>query len=346
MPRTQTQAAQTPTTVAVIVSMVLCIVALPFLVRPPNFDGIFGPIEKPVEDQLPKERFLINFGDSFSETGLSLNWTYARTGYEMRRFNRTSIPSTPGPRPENPIGSPEWPGKTSTGGNNWLTYLTANFNTTLTLTYNFARSGSVIDKKNIKPNPHNTTTFVDQIVHFNDSLGHRPDYAAWTAENAIGTIWLGTIDVMEAAKSRYGVDLLKVSNRRMFELILELYDIGLRQFIVMDVPPINLMPGSRPDRIGERNYEQLNRAIKTWNDLLRDNLHIFQMDYPDARISLVETTPVFYVAYLHPKKFRARNSSCYNSDGVSCLWTDRFHPGQKIHQLIGRKVAEEAWGFE
>ncbi|KAJ4252812.1 hypothetical protein NW762_010718 [Fusarium torreyae] len=346
MPRTQTQAAPTPTTVAIIVSMVLCIAALPFLVRPPNFDGIFGPIEKPVEDLLPEERFLVNFGDSFSETGLSLNWTYHRVGYEISKVNRTSRPSVPGPRPENPIGSPEWPGKTSTGGNNWLTYLTADYNTTLTLTYNFARSGSVIDKKNIKPNPHNTTTFVDQVVHFNDSIGHRPVYAAWTAENAIGTIWLGTTDVTEAAKSKYGVELLTVSNRRMFDLILELYEIGLRRFIVMDVPPINLMPGLRPGRLGERDYEKLNRAIKTWNDLLRENLHSFQMDYPESKISLVETSRIFYYAYLHPKKFGSRDSSCDDDDGFSCLWKDKFHPGKKIHQLIGRKVAEEAWDYE
>ncbi|KAF4964850.1 hypothetical protein FSARC_7278 [Fusarium sarcochroum] len=328
MPRTQTQAAQTPTAVALIVSMVLCIVALPFLVRPPNFDGIFGPIEKTVENPLPDERFLINFisGDSFSETGLSLNWTYVRTGYDMGRVNRTSRPNVPGPRPENPIGSPEWPGETTSGGENWVTYLTATFNTTPTFTYNFARNGSVIDKKVTKPDPRNGTTFVDQILHFNDSIGHQPDHAAWTSKNAIVTIWLGSREVTRALEGRQTLDYLR--------------------FVVMDVPPLNLMPGFDRDKLGLRNYERLTQAIKSWNDHLRDNYYIFKDEFPEAKMSLVETTNTFYYAYLKPKKFGVPDQTCHNSDGVSCLWKDEFHPGQKIHKYIARDVAEAAWDYE
>jgi hypothetical protein len=64
-------------------------------------------------------------GDSYTETGFLINNT--------------------APAPGNPLGNPAYPGKTATGGPNWIDAATVTYNHSLVLTYNFAYSGATIN---------------------------------------------------------------------------------------------------------------------------------------------------------------------------------------------------------
>ncbi|KAI6773014.1 hypothetical protein HG530_003972 [Fusarium avenaceum] len=171
-----------------------------------------------------------------------MNSTYTRTGTGIDDMERARQPRSrllEGPSPKNPIGNPPLPGTTSSGGNNYITYMATELNDTLTLAYNFARSAAVVDAGIIPTRLNTTFTFGHQIIHFNDTIGHRPDYAAWTAENAVATIWFGMNDVprsvlMNGNGSRE--QRLVASNRRMFELTEILYEIGIRNFVFIEVP--------------------------------------------------------------------------------------------------------------
>ncbi|KAJ4317082.1 hypothetical protein N0V84_007535 [Fusarium piperis] len=161
-------------------------------------------------------------GDSFSRIGTQHNIT--------GRWRQ------PGPCAANPIGNPRWPGKTSTGGKNWIGYMVSEFNHTLSLAYGFASSGAVVDRRLVTPRPHNAYCFRDQIRHLNMSIGHRPDYAPWNADNAVVAIWFGVNDVRLSYAQNGIKRLIESVVKRLFELTHELYNLGFRYFIFLEAP--------------------------------------------------------------------------------------------------------------
>ncbi|KAH7232367.1 uncharacterized protein BKA55DRAFT_581030 [Fusarium redolens] len=337
-----------PLTTAAFIVVTFIILALPFIPGMPSLPTII-PMITPHHFQEPSERFIIAFGDSYSRSGFRMNYTYTRTGPQMDDMERTDRPNDKlldCPRAENPIGNPQWPGKTSSGGQNWAMYMATEFNTTLTLAYIFARSGSVVDAEIIPPRRKSTFTFAHQIIHFKDSIGHRPHYAAWTAKNIVATIWFGLNDLSIAFNKKGRDDLLEAANQRMFELSEILYDTGIRSFIFIEIPPMELFPSHQAKKLHDNNYkhEKVSYAINLWNSLLRQNTALFRQAHPDAKVTYVEIWDLFYQAFLHPESLGARNSTCVDPNGKDCLWANPGHPGEKIHQLIGARIAEKAWG--
>lgn len=171
-----------------------------------------------------------------------MNWTYTKIGPEMDAMERSDRPNgrlLDGPSASNPIGNPRLPGITSSGGKNWVINMATEYNITLTMAYIFARLGSTVDDRIIPPRLAERFTFGNQIIHFNDTIGHRPSYASWTAKNTVATIWFGIND-LALAYTREGLEgidnQLEEANRRIFELTEILHDIGLRHFIFIEVP--------------------------------------------------------------------------------------------------------------
>ena len=67
--------------------------------------------------------------------------------------------------------------------------------------------------------------------------------------------------------------------------------------------------------------------INAWNQELNSTAAAFQSAYPDAQVQILETNPIFQQILANPTEYGAPDNSCYNSDGVSCLWwvsTDLF----------------------
>ncbi|KAI1072966.1 hypothetical protein LB507_009027 [Fusarium sp. FIESC RH6] len=301
-------------------------------------------------ETLPNERYIFAFGDSYTRGGMKLNYTYTHTGpgmYEMDRVDRVKG-KLPGPSAKNPLGNPKMPGKTSSGGMNWAGYMATEFNSTLTLLYNFARSGSTVDAEIIPPRIDKRFSFANQVVHFNDTIGHKPDYAVWTAENTVATIWLGINDITLSYKQR-GIET-KYNNAvwRIFDLSDMLYEMGIRQFVFIEAPPFYLLPTRQNQKYkyNETNnyHELLQYGIHTWNQNLKKGTTTFERRHPDASVGYVEVWDIFYKAFLDPASMGAPNATCTDPKGEKCLWANTSHPGTRIHHHIGRRVAKAvAW---
>jgi hypothetical protein len=77
---------------------------------------------------------------------------------------------------------------TQSGGDNWIGYLTTEYNTSLILSYNLAIAGATID------NSLATWEFGDvtsQVAAFRSNYASRPESAPWTADNALASFWVG-----------------------------------------------------------------------------------------------------------------------------------------------------------
>ncbi|KAF4949264.1 hypothetical protein FGADI_9035 [Fusarium gaditjirri] len=369
-------------TAAVFIVGILVFLALPLLPGRPNLP-VIRPVIRPVATPVgtpvrpvitpvatphpapePSEHFIVAFGDSYSRSGFAMNYTYTRTGPGMHDMHRTQRPNNKlfnAPSAENPIGNPALPGKTSSGGPNWAMYMATEFNTTLTLAYIFARSAAVVDAEVIPTRSKSTFTFAQQIVHFKDTIGHRPYYAPWTAKSMVAVVWFGFNDLSRVFHKQDQDRLLEEANRRIFELSQILYDTGVRNFIFIEVPrkktllsPVlsdkyaakQVFPSPQAKKSHDTNheYEMFSYAVNLWNSFLRKNTALFQKTHADAKVSYVEVWDIFYRAFLQPQSLGIQNSTCVDPRGKDCLWTNTAHPGQKIHQLIGARVAEAAWG--
>ncbi|KAG7409868.1 Acetylesterase [Fusarium oxysporum f. sp. rapae] len=335
-------------TTAVFVVGIFVFLALPFLPGRPK-SPVIRPVTIPHHAQEPNERFMVAFGDSYSRSGFQMNFTYTRTGPGVDDMERTERPNgelVDGPSAENPIGNPALPGNTSSGGQNWATYMATEFNTTLTLAYIFARSAAVVDAEVIPSRSKSSFSFAQQIVHFKDTIGHRPHYAAWTAKSIVAIVWFGFNDLSVVSHKRGQGRVLEAANRRIFELSQILYDTGIRNFIFIEIPPKELFPSHQAKKSNDthHSYEMVSYAVNRWNSLLRQNTVLFRRTHTDAKVTYVEVWDIFYEAFLRPQSLGLQNSTCVDPSGKDCLWANTGHPGEKIHRLIGARVAEKAWG--
>ncbi|KAK7427983.1 hypothetical protein QQZ08_005414 [Neonectria magnoliae] len=192
--------------------------------------------------------------------------------------------------------------------------------------------------------PASAPSFVDQVGHFRESIGSRPEFAPWTAENSVAGFWFGVNDVRVSYFLDDMPEVLVWVMESYFEQIQILYNVGLRRFVLLSLPPLNLVPKLQKQEIGDdRRYQRLIFAIERWNSLMQYHMILFQQANHDAEISIIDTAQIFWEAVRDPSALGAPDRDCINKDGVSCLWFDGHHPGTKIERLVAEKVAKKIW---
>ncbi|KAH6888448.1 hypothetical protein B0T10DRAFT_606838 [Thelonectria olida] len=287
----------------------------------------------PTSTSIPDTRFVINFGDSYSRTGF--NWTLTGRG------------SKANPSAENPIGTPEWPGDTSTGGINWLGYMASHFNKTTTLVWNYASSGAVVDRTVVPPRRPIFIDFAEQVRQFKASIGQRPDYAPWTPDNAVAGIWLGLNDFGESFRWDNLSTITSLLSERLIGQSQVLYDIGLRNFLFIEIPALDLLPMYEKWRLdpSDKRPEIARYYSNSFNTHLQRRVDKFRAANPDARATLIQASDIYWDAYRNPQALHAINNTCIDHEkGEKCLWYDGFHPATRIHKMVAARCAEAAWG--
>lgn len=140
------------------------------------------------------------------------------------------------PSAANPIGNPPLPGWTASGGLNWVGFLASRLNTSLLLTYNFAYGGATTSADLVKPYEPTVLSFVDQVREFGASVAAKPDYAPWTADNALFGVWIGVNDV----GNTFWLGNVSETNLKIMDVyfaqLQTLYDAGARRFAILSVP--------------------------------------------------------------------------------------------------------------
>ncbi|KAH6886278.1 hypothetical protein B0T10DRAFT_607976 [Thelonectria olida] len=269
--------------------------------------------------KLPRN-YLITFGDSYSKTGFQ--------------------PHLDQPSPQNPLGNPELPGRTSAGGRNWIGWMVTEFNSSfaasnssVTLSYNFAGSGSTVDKHLVRARKED---FEDQVNAFNKHYGGEERH--WTAENAVVGVWFGVNDIRRSFSNIKAGDLITSVLVSYFEKLEMLYIIGLRKFVLLSVPPLSMIPDMQ--NLHDRGISELNSAVEIWNGLLREKLQAFKKAHKDVAGQIVDTSSTFWAGLRDPQAFGAHDTVCKSHDGLSCLWWDGGHPATKIERLVAAEVSK------
>ncbi|KAK0649165.1 hypothetical protein B0T16DRAFT_349774, partial [Cercophora newfieldiana] len=269
-------------------------------------------------------KYLITFGDSYSQTGFNI--------------------SLDKPSAANPLGNPTLPGWTASGGLNWVGFLTAHYNATPLLTYNFAYGGATTNASLVTPWRPDVLSFTDQIGLFAGSIGAtpRPAYARWKGEDALVGVWMGVNDTGNAwwkGEEEYKV-LVDAIMDSYFGGLEVLVTAGARNFVLLGVPPIHKTPTVLLNTVEQQETEAV--SIRKYNDAIATRLEAFKAANRGVTAILVDTAAPFNEALANPTEYGAPNATCYNGDGVSCLWFNDYHPGVAINRLVAEAVAT-AW---
>ena len=111
------------------------------------------------------------------------------------------------------------------------------FNASLTYSYNFAHGGATVDADIVPPyDPATVRSLIDQVQIFSDNLASKPDYAPWTGANTVAGLWMGVNDVGNSWYLNNSKDINVAAVSVYFEQVQILYDAGIRQFVILNVP--------------------------------------------------------------------------------------------------------------
>ncbi|KAH9843044.1 uncharacterized protein C8Q71DRAFT_233062 [Rhodofomes roseus] len=240
--------------------------------------------------------------------------SYCDVGYDYR---------SPHPTLENPLGV-EFPGYTwaEPGKANWVGHLITEHALSPMLVYDYALGGDRVDgvRRQIERGfiPH---------------LAPRPHWAPWTEQDTLFATWVGINDCSyETPETIPGV----VSD--LFKLQAKLYEHGARNFMFVDLPPIERSPsGPSPERAARMFADKLPRTA-LWNTTLRTQAAAFAASHGDATVLIYSSWHLFTKVLDDPTTFG------FGKDDVrrpaSSIWVDRLHPTSNMHDVVAHDMAQ------
>ncbi|KAI2681469.1 CAZyme family CE16 [Penicillium roqueforti] len=264
--------------------------------------------------------YFFTFGDSYTMTSFDIDGTQ--------------------PTASNPMGNPALGTGTTTGGVNWVGYLTTVNNASLVLSYNLAVGGASLDNSLVNTNVEDMVT---QVASFETTYSQKPDIAPWTSDNAIFGFWIGINDIGWAWSSNDASVLIPKIMAQYKTQAENIYANGGRKFIFLNVPPTSRSPqiadqGSTVAAGHAKWLAAFNTALQTMvNEFIEDNSG---------------TTTVFYNTFTFmskvlgaPTTYGFTNASCVSDDGATCVWWNSYHPGYAYHKLQAADMKEHMHSF-
>lgn len=197
--------------------------------------------------------------------------SYSRTGFRLENDQ---------PSPENPLGNPPYPGKTSANGPNWVDFLTTTWNETYVETINFSRGGAVVDKA-LVPASSPVKALRDQVedLYQFDYAGH-PSFFDWRPQTTLFGIWIGFNDMTNGRRKNKDPLVFEKSIDEYARLVGELYRSGARNFLFLTLPPVERTP--MIIAWGSSKVRRVTADVAEWNRNLAKLVQDLEERHPDV----------------------------------------------------------------
>jgi phospholipase/lecithinase/hemolysin len=207
--------------------------------------------------------------------------------YTTPSFNVSGVQPAGG----GPLGNPQpnGPGYTSSNGPNWVDFLTTKYNESLLLTYNLAYGGATVDSALVAPYLPTVLSVSQQVENeFFPNYASSPASAPWKATDTLFGIFIGINDVGNSYWR--GSAATKILNDEIFavyEGLMEmLYNIGARNFLFLNVPPVDRSPltmgqGTASQVAEKADIEDFNNRISGLAGTLKErhgDVNVFAVD--------------------------------------------------------------------
>ncbi|GAA5831649.1 hypothetical protein JCM11251_000781 [Rhodosporidiobolus azoricus] len=266
--------------------------------------------------------------------------------------------------PENGIDNFPGIGNTSTGGFNWIQYLTTpssiydpasssfNGNHSITL-YDLAFSGATVNGSLVEGS-EGTPDFVAQVEmweeYFEQGTGTVGAEAPWVSNTTLFVLWFGINDVgFSYLQNIPFPSLLPPIFDTWNRLLARLYAGGARNFLILGVPPTQRTP--LVQSYGEAAEAEFVQHVASYNTALATLSSALPTLYPSSRVALFDTQPFFSAILDSPRQYGFLESEVYcpayadvSDDPMvelaECAWPMReyvwwnaYHPTWSVHRL-------------
>lgn len=198
-------------------------------------------------------------------------------------------------------------------GPNWVGFLTTTYNATKLLTYNLAYGGATVDSALVKPYMPTVLSIKNQVQdEYIPTYGTRSNSSApWTAADSLHAFFIGINDIGNS----WWLDNATMLYDQIFSvyggLLDQVYDTGARNFLFLNVPPINLAPMTLDN--GNWSVENEGKMIGVWNSKLVNMTAAFNARHGHKTTTIIHDTHAVYEAALKDPKAFPQTSGIKNT---------------------------------
>lgn len=123
-----------------------------------------------------------------------------------------------------------------------MDFLTTTYNQSYIQTYDFAYSGATIDEDVVQPTMDTIVTLKDQVEKlFLPNYSPKTSHVPWNVDNSLFAFWIGINDVNHSF-TYMSDDLFHNLFRSYINLVEQVYETGARNFLFLNVPPVDRSP--------------------------------------------------------------------------------------------------------
>lgn len=260
-----------------------------------------------------------------------------------------------------PLGNPAYPGHTAVNGPGWVDQLTLKYNESLIETYNLAYGGATVDSALVAP-------YEPQVLSFRQQVNEEffPYYVEqyntqWSSSNSLFASFFGINDIGNSYSEGNATAIIEAVFNIYAGLLQELYQAGARNFLLLNVPPVNLAPLTSAQ--GPQVQAIEDGAIQDFNDRLAALAHQVQYTYADVTVFLYDTHRVFSQVLQYPATYPQtagyKNTTDYcvayengtpqeDSFNATCgipvnqyFWLNSLHPTYPMQDVMAQQIAQE-----
>jgi len=154
-------------------------------------------------------------------------------------------------------------------------------------------------------------------------VGSKPEWARWTA---IDTLFLTWISINDCASPKLR---LAETMKKIFDLQETLYEVRARNFLFVDVPPMDRSPAVSAS-LSLPRYDR-------WNIILRPSAKAFSSAHPAATVLLFSSHATFSRVLDDPVGHNFGAMEIRRKKGE--IWMDHLHPTSKMHNVVAKDLA-------
>ncbi|KAH7141058.1 hypothetical protein EDB81DRAFT_692667 [Dactylonectria macrodidyma] len=272
--------------------------------------------------------------------------SYTKTGFDAEGDQPSS---------SNPLGNPAYPGRTSSNGPNWVDYLTVRYNDSSIFSYDFAVGGSTVDNSIIK----NGYDFVDQL--YEDFIPNYGDGETWSSETSLFAVWFGINDVVNSYQADNFTDIQSAVYGRYSFLVGKLYALGARNFLFINVPPLERSPRITGSSAAATRVPLANSATLSFNKYVARVADRVRSRHGDTTVFEIDAHALFnqviddWESLEQTKVYKDTTAYCEaykngtplpDTKWDNCtyaaneyLWLNSLHPTSPMHDALASEIA-------
>lgn len=262
----------------------------------------------------------------------------------------------------NPLGNPTYPGYTSSNGPNWIDFLTVTYNASKILTYNLAYGGATVDSDLVTPYAPTVISLKNQIrQEYIPTYGSHPASAPWKSSDTLFSIFIGINDVGNSYYASNSTQIKDAIFKLYSALVEDLYTTGARNFLFLNVPPVDRSPLTVSGGTYSTTTEKAD--IADFNARIVSMVANLTRVHPDSTSFIFDTNALFTQVLDNPKSTPQtsgyKNTTNYCTDYMNgtpawdtldadCgipvnqyFWLNTLHPTYPVHNATAAAIAKQ-----